>query len=182
MLANIIAIMLAGVAEASAVGPQWGCELQPLPVRAQIVRLPTAESLNPVSSSQWVVIGPSQTDQGSELRRSADGLFYVTGIVNGVPVRFLVDTGASTIVLTADDAQRVGIGPEGDRFDDNADTANGKTQMARVTIDDLAVGQVRSRQVSAAVVRDGLGVSLLGQNWLSQLASLTIAGDRMILR
>ena len=182
MLAIVVAAMLASAAVVPAAAPLPGCALEPLPIQATIVRQADLPAANDVAPSQWVVIGPSQTERGSELVRAGDGLFYVTGIVNGAPVRFLVDTGASTIVLTAEDAARAGLKPGEDHFADNADTANGRTQMARVTIDDLAVGQVRSRQISAAVVRDGLGVSLLGQNWLSQLASLTISGDRMILR
>jgi len=182
MLANIVAAMLAGAAIPPTAVPSRGCALEPLPIQAKVIRQADLPPANDVGGSQWVVIGPSQTERGNELVRAGDGLFYVTGSVNGAPVRFLVDTGASTIVLTAEDAARAGLKPGQDHFADNADTANGRTQMARVTIDDLAVGQVRSRQISAAVVRDGLGVSLLGQNWLSQLASLTIAGDRMILR
>ncbi|OYW45801.1 MAG: hypothetical protein B7Z08_00060 [Sphingomonadales bacterium 32-68-7] len=136
----------------------------------------------PEQSRKWVVIGPRRTAEGNELRRAADGLFYVTAIVNGAPVKFLVDTGASMIVLTAGDAERIGLMPEAEHFDGSAETANGRARTAQVTLDELAVGEIRSRRISAAVVRDGLGVSLLGQNWLSTLASLTIAGDRMVLR
>lgn len=181
MLGDVVAAMLAS-AVAPVTAPLPGCALEPLPIQANVINQADLTAANDVGAMQWVVIGPSQTERGSELVRAGDGLFYVTGIVNGAPVRFLVDTGASTIVLTAEDAARAGFKPGQDHFADSADTANGRTQMARVTIDDLAVGQVRSRQISAAVVRDGLGVSLLGQNWLSQLASLTISGDRMILR
>lgn len=117
-----------------------------------------------------------------DLLRADDGLFYVTGVVNGMPVRFLVDTGASTIVLTRDDAMRAGLLPPGGAFHDFADTANGRASIAWISIEDLSIGRVRVRDISAAVVRDGLEVSLLGQNWLSQLASLTIAGDRLQFR
>ena len=121
-------------------------------------------------------------DRGSDLLRAPDGLFYVTGTVNGVPVRFLVDTGASTVVLTSADAMRAGVVPGSTDYEATADTANGRARMAWVGIDSLQVAGTNMRTVSAAVVPDGLTVSLLGQNWLSRLASMTITGDRMLVR
>lgn len=118
----------------------------------------------------------------SELRRAPDGLFYVTGTINGAPVRFLVDTGSTSTVLTRDDAMRAGVMPPADAFAARADTANGPARIAWVMLDDLQVGGIKARDMAAAVAPDGLGVSLLGQNWLSQLASLTISGDRMEFR
>lgn len=114
--------------------------------------------------------------------RAADGLFYVTGTINGAPVRFLVDTGSTSTVLTRDDARRAGVMPALHQFNAQADTANGQARIAWVEIDDLQVGGIRARSVMAAVAGGGLGVSLLGQNMLSQLGSLTIAGDRMEFR
>lgn len=126
-----------------------------------------------------IVIAPPTTAAGSEIARSPDGLFYVTAIVNGAAIRFLVDTGASMIVLKPDDARRAGVWAEEDAFRHTADTAGGKTTMARVVLDDVVVGGTRRRALNAAVVRSGLPVSLLGQNWVAQLTSLTISGNRM---
>jgi len=121
---------------------------------------------------------------GSErvIARSADGLFYVSAAVNGVAVRFLVDTGATTIVLTAADAARAGVLPGPEEFHHQAATAGGNTAMARVRLARVGVGQSERRGVDAAITSAGLGVSLLGQSWLSQMGSMTIAGDRMVLR
>lgn len=113
------------------------------------------------------------------LWRADDGLFYVDAEINGAPVRFLVDTGASMIVLTADDARRVGAAPVD--YSLSADTAAGKSKMAKVTLANMRVGATSAEAVPAAVAQQELGVSLLGQNWLSHLASVTIEGDRMIL-
>lgn len=124
----------------------------------------------------------AEPTESAALHRAPDGLFYVTGLVNGVPVRFLVDTGASTIVLTQEDAARAHLTPDADGYRERAETVGGDTAMAWVVIPDLHVGSVHARALPAAVVRSGLGVSLLGQNWLSQLASLTIAGDRLEFR
>ena len=113
--------------------------------------------------------------------RAPDGLFYVTGAVNGVPVRFLIDTGASSIVLTREDAARTGLLNKKTEFASLADTANGQARVAWTTIGELRVGTVKSRDIAAAVALDGLSVSLLGQSWLAQLDSLTIVGDRLVL-
>lgn len=182
MLADFIMAMLTGVSFPAIDLSSCKDAGQIGGVQVQVVRQPTMEPEAPGDTSQWVVIGQSDVGDGSEFKRAEDGLFYAIGIVNGVPVRFLVDTGASTIVLTAQDAERIGVKPAEEHFRESAETANGQAQMALVTLESLAVGKVQSSQISAAVVRDGLGVSLLGQNWLSQLASLTISGDRMVLR
>lgn len=127
----------------------------------------------------FVIIGPPVTERGNEISRAADGLFYVTAIVNGAPIRFLVDTGATTIVLTAADAERAGIRPDEGAFSATAETANGRTNMARIVLDEVVVGGTRSHALGAAVVKDRLPVSLLGQNWVARLSSLTISGDRL---
>lgn len=129
---------------------------------------------------RMIVIGPPATSSGSEVIRSSDGLFYVTAIVNGVPIRFLVDTGASMIVLRPEDARRAGVQMKEDAFRHTADTAGGKTAMAKVMLDEVIVGGTTQRALNAAVVRHDMPVSLLGQNWVAQLASLTISGDRML--
>ena len=121
-------------------------------------------------------------DTSRALRRAPDGLFYVTGTINGAPVRFLVDTGSTSTVLTREDARRGGVLPTAEAFAARADTANGSARIAWVLIGELHVGGIRARDVAAAVAAEGLGVSLLGQNWLSQLGSLTISGDRMEFR
>lgn len=145
---------------------------------ATLQSVPSAMTVT--AGERMVVIGPPVTTQGNEIRRAPDGLFYVTAIVNGAPVRFLVDTGATVIVLTREDARRAGLGVEDADFSASAQTANGQTSMAKVTLDEVVVGETRKQALSGAVVRENLAVSLLGQSWLSQLASLTISGDRML--
>lgn len=115
------------------------------------------------------------------IRRERDGLFYLNAWVNGVPVRFLVDTGATTVVLTPADAARAGVMPDVAAFRYTARTAGGSTAMARVRLDQLTAGAARRRGVDAAIAGAGLGVSLLGQSYLSQLRSVRISGDTMVL-
>jgi aspartyl protease family protein len=116
------------------------------------------------------------------LPRADDGLFYLTARVNGVTVRFLVDTGASMIVLTPADAQRAGVASAPGKAPQTAETAGGTVTMARVRIASLHAGPARAQDVDAAVSPPGLGVSLLGQSWLSQFQMITIARDQMILQ
>lgn len=119
---------------------------------------------------------------GQTVQRAADGLFYIEARVNGAPIRFLIDTGATIIVLTKSDAARAGVLPHAAAFNALASTAGGDTTMARVQLNRVAVAGSLDFDVPAAVAGDGLGVSLLGASWLTQIASLTIAGDRMVLQ
>ena len=166
MLTAIIAGLLAATAAPS--GP---------PVKANVVRQPVS-----IDAGALTEVEPTVTANGYELYRAADGFFYVDAIVNGAAIRFLIDTGASVVVLRLEDAVRAGLAVDPKQFSVTAETANGHMPMARVTLDEVVVGSVRKRLVAAAVVHHGPGVSLLGQNWLSQLSSMTIAGNRMVLR
>jgi aspartyl protease family protein len=114
-----------------------------------------------------------------ELVRAPDGHFYADGQVNGAPIRFMVDTGATAVALTREDAQRAGLqlGPERSV----ARGVGGLVEVIPVTIDRIALGGLEARHVRAAVVED-LDVSLLGQSFLSQVGSVEIRGDRMVMR
>jgi len=114
--------------------------------------------------------------------RGANGQFDAQANVNSRATQFLVDTGASAVVLTYDDALAAGIDVDGLAFNIPVSTANGMTQTARVTIGSLDVGEVSRERVSALVAQPGdLGVSLLGMTFLNTLWSFEIRGDRLIL-
>jgi aspartyl protease family protein len=116
------------------------------------------------------------------LKRAPDGLFYVTAAVNGVPVRFVVDTGANVVVLTRADAAAAGVigSPTGGRA---LRTAGGTAAMRWATIDRLTIGDRAIAGADAAIVGDnGLPHSLLGQSVLSRLDSVTLRGNRLQLR
>lgn len=116
------------------------------------------------------------------LTRSADGLFYVTAAVNGVPVRFVVDTGANVVVLTRADAAAAGV--TGSTAGGRAlRTAGGTAAMRWATIERLTIGDHAIADADAAIVGDGgLPHSLLGQSALSRLDSVTLRGNRLHLR
>ena len=114
-----------------------------------------------------------------ELTRSPDGHFYAEAQVNGARIRFLVDTGASVVALTPEDAQRAGIALGSERA--TAEGAGGDVEIIPVTIDRVAIGPLAANGVRGAVAED-LPVSLLGQSFLSRAASVEIRGDRMVMR
>jgi aspartyl protease family protein len=114
-----------------------------------------------------------------DITRAPDGHFYVDAQVNGAQIHFLVDTGASMVALTSADAQRAGIALPSER--NSAETAGGTVEVIPVSIDRLAIGPIEARDVRGAVA-DALPISLLGQSFLSQVATVEISGDRMTLR
>lgn len=113
--------------------------------------------------------------------RSSDGHFYVEARVNGAPVRFLIDTGATMVVLTAEDGRRAGIGAG--EASARAIGAGGEVALQPVALARLALGPVVADQVPAMVAgEDALPVSLLGQSYLARFASVSIEGDTLTLR
>lgn len=115
------------------------------------------------------------------LPRAADGHYYLTLDVGGTPVNFMADTGASQVVLSLDDAQRLGIAPENLAFIGEARTANGTVRTAQVSLDDVSLGPHRDARVGAVVNEGDLDISLLGMSYLGRYR-IEIADGEMILR
>ncbi|MFM9977180.1 MAG: TIGR02281 family clan AA aspartic protease [Sphingomonadaceae bacterium] len=114
--------------------------------------------------------------------RSPDGHFYTDALVNGSTVRFMIDTGATSVALSRADADRIGLGAPDEAFSDTAMGAGGAIAVRPVMLDRVAVGSLEATAVKGSVVKAGLTVSLLGQSWLAHLRSVRIEGDRMMLR
>jgi aspartyl protease family protein len=116
------------------------------------------------------------------VKRAPDGLFYVTAAVNGVPIRFVVDTGANVVVLTPADAAAAGVAGTADTAE-SLRTAGGSAAMRWATIDRLTIGgHAIARPDAAIIAADGPPHSLLGQSVLSRLDSVTLRSDRLQLR
>jgi aspartyl protease family protein len=106
------------------------------------------------------------------------GHVILDAAVNGVPVRMLVDTGASLVTLTPADAGAAGIDPGGLVFSARVNTANGAARMAPVNLREIRIGQLSIYDVPAAVL-ENLNVSLLGMSFLSRLQGYEIRDGKL---
>ncbi len=123
--------------------------------------------------------------QGGEVAvtRRFDGTFLIPAKVNDRDVPFLFDTGASSVVLSAETAQALGLRPETLTYRVPVSTANGRGLAAPITLDRFSVGPIQMRRMSALVARPGmLEGNLLGQTFLERLESYEVRGKRLVLR
>jgi aspartyl protease family protein len=123
-----------------------------------------------------------QVGEAIELRRGADGHFHADLGINGRRVRFMVDTGASDIVLSRSDAAAVGIDVDSLDFGGRAQTANGMVATAPVRLGSVRFGDMLDTGVPAQVNGGELDTSLLGMAYLDRFARIAISGDRMRLQ
>jgi aspartyl protease family protein len=117
-----------------------------------------------------------------EVARAYNGDFDISARINGARVSMVLDTGASSVVLTRDDAKAAGLPLEVLAYTAVIDTANGRTHAAPVKLDRVAVGGLVERSVDALVAQPGqLKTSLLGMSFLNRLQSWEVRGDRLVL-
>ena len=121
--------------------------------------------------------------EGSDivLTRARDGHFYATLSVNGADIRFIVDTGASQIVISQADALRAGIDPNTLNYAGRAQTANGVVRTARVRLDKVEFGDRVDSNLVASVNDGEMETSLLGMTYLSRFSKIEIAGRTLRL-
>jgi aspartyl protease family protein len=117
------------------------------------------------------------------LRFAADdrGQFAIDAMADGVTIHFMMDTGASGIVLSKRDAERIGFDLKSLTYSQEFSTANGPVRAAPVTLNSLQLGTFDARRVSAWVNEGDLDRSLLGMSFLSTLGRIEIKGDSLIL-
>ncbi|SLN18115.1 retropepsin-like aspartic protease family protein [Roseisalinus antarcticus] len=129
-------------------------------------------------------IGPQQavvSERVIEAPRGFDGHYHLTLGINGTPVDFVVDTGASEMVLSLEDAKRVGIEPGRLSFTGSASTANGVVRTASVRLDTVRLGPIEDRGVRALVNEGELFGSLLGMGYLQRFERIEITDNKLIL-
>jgi aspartyl protease family protein len=115
-----------------------------------------------------------------EIAAGSDGHFYVDAEVNLRPVRLMVDTGASVVVLRQSDAADLGVRPRPGEFDRPVLTANGTALAAETTLDSIRVGDIEVADVRALVLPDDkLAVGLLGATFLSRIARYEVSGGTL---
>jgi len=118
----------------------------------------------------------------AEVVKGPDGHYWAECAVNGQSVHFLVDTGATAVTLTANDALRLGLTPSALSYDLKMTTANGDSRAARVKLASLTVGGAEVDNVDAVVVENGLSTSLLGMSYLGRLSRFEATPSALILR
>jgi len=123
----------------------------------------------------------AQNNHLTAIPKARDGHFWANAVVNSKAVRLLVDTGATVIVLTPADAQRLGYAPATLTYDQKVVTANGETVAALVNLPSVGVGQSTVRNVDALVVKHGLTTSLLGMSYLGRLSRFEATPSSLIL-
>lgn len=117
------------------------------------------------------------------IARSNNGHFASQVVVNGVPLTMMVDTGASSVVLSHNDAVKAGIKLEDLSYTTTVRTANGTTTAAPIRLSEVSLGPISRRNVSALVSREGaMQGSLLGMSFLGSLSSMQIKTGQLILQ
>ena len=132
------------------------------------------DSLFPVTTTRL-------SEDAIELRRGPDGHFHADLEINGQPIRFMVDTGATRIVLSRGDAEKIGVDVGALNFLSRAQTANGTVQLAPVRLRRVVFGGLEESDVPASVSAGSLDISLLGMDFLDRFSKIEIEGDRMRL-
>lgn len=129
--------------------------------------------------------GRAVVTEGGEVvvARRANGSFTIAGRVNERDARFIFDTGASTVVLTAESAAETGVPTGTLNYSVPVATANGRTLAAPVVLESVTIGSITERRIQALVAKPGvLHENLLGMTFLERLSSYEVRGNRLILR
>ncbi len=127
---------------------------------------------------------PNQTrfdEEAVVVPRNRDGHYYITLDINGASTDFVMDTGATDIVLTAQDAEAAGLDPDNLNFLGRANTANGEVRTAPVRLDTVTIGPYEDRDVYAVVNGGEMDQSLLGMGYLQRWGRIEIADGELTL-
>lgn len=119
----------------------------------------------------------------TELKAGSGGHFVTKADINNQAVDVLVDTGASAVALSYEDAERVGLRPDSLTFNVPVSTANGQGKAAQVVLRQVEIDNVRVQEVQGLVLQKGvMNGTLLGMSFLSRLRSFTVENGKLILK
>ncbi len=156
---------------AGIVVPRYAAQISAKPATAALAARPVAPAAATTATSRSVIVS-----------RDARGHFQVDARIEGRKVRFMVDTGASVIALTASDAARLGIHPAQREFVTEVKTANGTVRAASTKLDEVEIGDLVVRDVAALVLPDqALSDNLLGLSFLSRLRRFEYSAGKLVL-
>ena len=142
-----------------------------------------ARAESAVSSTFSELLRPSPAVRSVQISRGQGGEFALQAKINGVVAPMVIDTGATSVVLTYETAKAAGLPLEVLEYDVDLETASGHTKAARLTLDRLAIGKLVERSVPALVVPHGqMKTNLLGMSFLDRLESWEVRPDSLMLR
>lgn len=152
-------------------------------VAAQAMGLPTAAEMAAETEAAEQAAEPVPIASGTvELKAGRNGHFHTDAEINGRNVEVLVDTGATMVALTYEDAERAGIRPQPADFTQAVSTANGVARVAPVILDRVSIGDITVRGVRAVVSERGrLTTTLLGMTFLSRLERVDMRSGVLVL-
>lgn len=148
------------------------------PAKESAAKETHARTLVPPSGSKVVPQGP----QFVSLAADASGHFFADFKINGMFVKGLVDTGATSVAIPMEQAHKIGINPSSADYTARIQTANGETRGAVVRLAELRLDSIVVRDVEAVVVEKGLGVTLIGMSFIRKLQSSEMRGNMLVLR
>ena len=149
--------------------------------QVQAVAAPSPESAS-AAQGQLAVVQQDEGQLGEViLPRAPDGHFYADVTIDGSTASMLVDTGASTIALTDEDADAMGIYWDSSAVRPVARGASGTVYGVPITLETVELGELQAKNVEAMVVPEGLEISLLGQSFLSRIPKVEMDQERMVL-
>lgn len=148
--------------------------------KEEVPALSIPENASPSTEKENVRV--LRGNESLSFRKSLDGHFYLTIEVQGRPIRFLLDTGATRVVLSRSDAKKLGISPSERDYKYPAHTANGITYNAFITIPTMKLGPLTLHDVPAAVSKMDDMSSILGMSFLDKIPSWTMKGDYLLIK
>ena len=153
-------------------------------VSATLLGLPRPNSIAAVDGPRATAPAPSSSARGGtvELRAGQNGHFTASADINGRSIDVMVDTGASIVALTWEDAERAGIFVRASDFTHSVNTANGVARVAPVMIDSVSIGDIAVRDVRGVVAERGnLTTTLLGMSFLGKLSRAEMRRGSLVL-
>jgi aspartyl protease family protein len=142
-----------------------------------------ARAKSTVSNTVSDLLRPRAATRAVQISRGQGGEFALQAKINGVAAPMVIDTGATSVVLTYETAKAAGLPLELLEYDVDLETAGGHTKAARLTLDRLAIGKLVERSVPALVVPHGqMKTNLLGMSFLDRLESWEVRADSLMLR
>jgi len=124
----------------------------------------------------------SASGTAAQIAKGPDGHYWAEAAVNGQAVHLLVDTGATAVALTAEDAKRLGFDPKTLQYAYSVSTASGQARAAKVRLASISVAGAEVQNVDALVIDKGLQTSLLGMTYLGRLSQFEATPSALILR